>query len=316
MVRPRPVAADQGRVPAHRDRHRPRRLGQLGPGADGGLPLGHLPVRAQPRPRDRVRPAQGRARLAGGARRVPRRPAAAAGRAGRHRARLGGAAALPGRHRAEPVRPAQPVPGQRGGRPPPVGHGVPAARLLRPGRPGGGRAAAAAALRRPGQPAHPGRVQRADHRLAVVLHVHLLHRPGRQVPARHAQGERLRPAVADLRVHAPRGSAPHVRRHHRRAAHRPAHRAAPGRARRGGQPVAARRDPAGGHPEVPELPVRGVARPVRLGDLVQRGRVLHRRAQGPVDGDPAGRRPRAGRARPWRSRTWPTAPSGPGPCPC
>jgi len=38
--------------------------------------------------------------------------------------------------------------------------------------------------------------------LAVVLHVHLLHRPRRQVPARHAQGKRLRPAVAHLRVHA------------------------------------------------------------------------------------------------------------------
>ena len=49
-----------------------------------------------------------------------------------------------------------------------------------------------------GQPADPGRVQRGDHRLAVVLHVHLLHRPGRQVPARHAEGERLRPAGPDL----------------------------------------------------------------------------------------------------------------------
>ena len=43
-------------------------------------------------------------------------------------------------------------------------------------------------------PAHPGRVQRGDPGLAVVLHVHLLHRPGRQVPARHAEGVRLRPA--------------------------------------------------------------------------------------------------------------------------
>ena len=33
-------------------------------------------------------------------------------------------------------------------------------------------------------PAHPGRLQRGDAGLAVVLHVHLLHRPGRQVPAR------------------------------------------------------------------------------------------------------------------------------------
>ena len=35
-----------------------------------------------------------------------------------------------------PVRPAQPVPGQRGGGPAPVGHGLPAARLLRPRRAG------------------------------------------------------------------------------------------------------------------------------------------------------------------------------------
>ena len=39
-------------------------------------------------------------------------------------------------------------------------------------------------------PADPGRLQRGDPGLAVLLHVHLLHRPGRQVPARHAEGDR------------------------------------------------------------------------------------------------------------------------------
>ena len=39
--------------------------------------------------------------------------------------------------------------------------------------------------------AHPGRVQRGDSGLAQLLHVHLFHRPGRQIPARHAQGKRL-----------------------------------------------------------------------------------------------------------------------------
>ena len=34
--------------------------------------------------------------------------------------------------------------------------------------------------------------------LAVVLHVHLLHRPGRQVPARHTEGVRVRPAQQDM----------------------------------------------------------------------------------------------------------------------
>ena len=43
--------------------------------------------------------------------------------------------------------------------------------------------AARAPVGRPGQPAHPRRVQREDARLAGVLHVHLLHRPRRQVPA-------------------------------------------------------------------------------------------------------------------------------------
>ena len=38
--------------------------------------------------------------------------------------------------------------------------------------------------RRRRQPAHPRRLQRDDARLAGVLHVHLLHRPRRQVPAR------------------------------------------------------------------------------------------------------------------------------------
>ena len=195
---------------------RPRGLGALRPRADAGLPVGHLPGRARPGPADRVRRAQGRARLAEGPRRVPGRAAAADRDPGRHRAGLGRAAAQPRRDRAVPVRPAQPLPGQRRRGPPPVGDGLPAARLLRPRGPGGGRGAAAPQLRQRGLAAHPRRVQRGDAGLALVLHVHLLHRPRRQVPARHAQGVRVRPAVADLRVHAQGRGAPHVRRHHRR----------------------------------------------------------------------------------------------------
>ncbi len=130
----------------------PRSAGTAGPTGPGcrwsSYRWGIFLSEREPGPPDRVRPAPGRARLAGGARRVPQRPAAADRDPGRHRARLGGAAAAPGRDRAEPVRHAQPVPGQRRGGPPPVGDGVPAARLLRPGRPGGGRAAAQAQLRR------------------------------------------------------------------------------------------------------------------------------------------------------------------------
>ena len=72
-----PDAADRGRLPAHRGQRRPRGLGALRPRRDEGLPLGHLPRRARHRPPDRLRRAQGRAGLAEGARRVPRRPAAA-----------------------------------------------------------------------------------------------------------------------------------------------------------------------------------------------------------------------------------------------
>ena len=64
----------------------------------------------------------------------------------------GRAAAQPRRHRAQPVRPAQPLPGQRRGGQAPVGHGLPAARLLRPRRPGGGRATAAPQLRQSDSP--------------------------------------------------------------------------------------------------------------------------------------------------------------------
>ena len=91
--------------------------------------------------------------------------------------------------------------------------------------------------------AHPRGLQRGDPGLAVVLHVHLLHRPGRQVPARHAEGVGLRPAPPHLRVHAQGGGPPHVRGHHRHRPRRDPHRAADERARlRGGRraPAASR----------------------------------------------------------------------------
>src|SRR6202012_4512443 len=63
---------------------------------------------------------------------VPAGVAGSFGDLGPPRAGLGGAAAEPRRDRAVPVRPAEPVPGERGGGAPPLGDGVPAARLLRP----------------------------------------------------------------------------------------------------------------------------------------------------------------------------------------
>ena len=60
-------------------------------------------------------------------------------------------------------------------------------------------------------------------------------------------------------------------------------------------------------PEVPELPVLGLDGPLRLRDLVQRGELLHLRAQGPLDGDPPQGRPPAARPRPWTCRSSRTA---------
>ena len=218
---------------------------------------------------------------------------------GRHRARVGRAAAPPGPDLPVALRPAQPLPGQRRGGPAPLGDGLPARRPLRPRRARGVRGAAAAALGRPRQAAHPGRLQREDAGLAVLLHVLLLHRPRRQVPARQPRRERLRSALAHLPLHAHRGGPPHVRGRDRRGAHRAADLRADARApdRRRAQ---ARRHRPADHPEVPQLPLLGLARPLRLRDLDQRGQLLHRGAQGALRGDQEERRSPAEGRRPTR----------------
>ena len=177
-------------------------------------------------PQDSVRPASRRAGLAGGAGRIPRHAAPPGRHPGRHRARLGRAAAPSRQDRAVALRHAQPVPGQCRGRPAPLGDGLPPAEIFRPRRPRGGRGAAAAPLRRRRQAAHARRLQRGDAGLALLLHVHLLHRPRRQDAARKPGAVGLRSALAHLPLHADRGSAPHVRRRDR---HRPHHRSAPAR---------------------------------------------------------------------------------------
>ena len=225
----RAIGPDQGCLPAHGHRGRPGRLGQLRQGPDGAVPVGHLPFRAQPGPDDRVRPAPGRVCLAGGARRVPRPT-------------CGGCLWC----RATPSPPRSSSSGISAMTAPSLydmrnlfqvnveegRHLWAMVYLLHAYFGRDGREEAEQLLQRNSgdadKPEDPRRVQRADHRLAVVLHVHLLHRPGRQVPARHAEGERLRPAGADLRVHAQGRGAPHVRRHHRRAADGRAHRGAAG----------------------------------------------------------------------------------------
>ena len=151
-------------------------------------------------PQDPLRRPQGRGRLAGHSWRVPRQPAPHHRHAGRHRAGLGRAAAPPGPDRAEPVRPAQPVPGERGGGPPPVGHGLPAAQVLRPRRPRGRRSAARAPQRQPRQPAHPaGTFNERDTETGWTFFMFTyVHRPRRQVPALRAGRVELRPAGAHL----------------------------------------------------------------------------------------------------------------------
>ncbi len=61
------------------------------------------------------------------------------------------------------------------------------------------------------QPTHPRGVQRTHSRLAVVLHVHVLHRSRRQVPAGLAARVSLRPVVAHVRLHVEGGGPSHVR---------------------------------------------------------------------------------------------------------
>ena len=89
------------------------------------------------------------------------------------------------------VRHAQPLPGECGRRPPPLGHGLPAGQALRQGRARRSAGPAGAPQRAAGQPAHPRRLQRAHPGLAELLHVHLLHRPRRQDAARRAGRERV-----------------------------------------------------------------------------------------------------------------------------
>src|SRR5213082_1908730 len=130
--------------------------------------------------------------------------------------------------------------------------------------------------RRSGNPDKPrilGAFNQPIDDLALLLHVHHLHRPRRQVPAARARRVGLRPAVAHLPLHADRGGAPHVRRRERHEPHRRAHRRVP--ARRQGAALRGRARP-GDDPEVPELLVLALARPLRQRGLDQRRTVLRR----------------------------------------
>ncbi len=204
----------------HRGERREVGLGEVRVRPHARVPLGH-PARAPSRGKnDPVRRAPRRAGLAGGPRRVPGAAAPPHRHPGRHRAGIGRAAALSGQYGAVAVRHAEPLPGQRRGGPPPLGDGVPAAEVLRPRRPRRSGRAAGATVRRRRPASHAGRLQRGDARLALVLPLHVLHRPRREDAARGARPVRLRPSVAHVPVHARRRGASHVRRRHRRRPHR------------------------------------------------------------------------------------------------
>ncbi len=177
-----------------------------------GISLGHFPGRADAGSPHRLRRLQGPAGVAGSAGRVPQPVAPPDRHSRRHRARQRRAAALARRALPEPLRPAQPVPGQRRRRPPPVGDGLPAALVLRPRRPRRGGSAARAPQRQRRHAAHARGLQRADRHLARLLRVHDVHRSRRQVTAAVAVGELARSAGANDEVHAHRRSASHVRR--------------------------------------------------------------------------------------------------------
>ena len=189
-------------LPAHRDLGRDRRLGALRLREDAGLSLGHLPRAEAGRPRARLRRQRRPAGVGRGAGRVPQHAAPARRHAGRHRAGERRAAARPRRDRAVALRPAQPVPGQRRGGPSPVGDGLPAPHVLRPRRPRGGRGAARSAARGDAdKPRILGAFNEPTCALAVVLHVHDVHRPRRQVSARARS-----PRAASIRSRARAGS--------------------------------------------------------------------------------------------------------------
>ncbi len=144
------------------------------------------------------------------------------------------------------------------------------------------------------QAAHAGRLQRGDARLALLLHVHVLHRPRRQDAAGKPGAVGLRPALAHLPLHADRGGAPHVRRRDGRGPRDRAHlRGDEGGRHRGPQRhrrrAQARRHRPADHAEEGEPALLAVARPVRLGGVDQCRQLLQLRPQGPLPGDQASR---------------------------
>ena len=207
------------RLPAHRGQRRPAGLGAVRPRQDARLPLGHLPEPGRA-PTARSTSATTRARRPGRTCPASTAPTCAASSSRR---------ATPSRRRSSSsatsgltapsmydLRNLFQINVEEGR------HLWAMVYLLHKHFGRDGREEAEALLeRRSGDENNPRilrRVQRDDARLAELLHVHLLHRPRRQVPALRAGRERVRPAGAHDQVHADRGSAPHVRRRERASA--------------------------------------------------------------------------------------------------
>ena len=212
------------RLPAHRHLGRPGGMGQLRPRQDARLPLGDLPGRRRARPHDRLRRPPGRAGVAGGARRVPGRPAPADRRAGRHRAGLGRAAA-PAVHARRPslydLRNLFQVNVEEGR------HLWAMVYLLHRYFGRDGRDEADELLERhSGDPDNP-RILGAFNEptpdwLSFFFFTYFTDRDGKFQLASLRESA-LRPAVAHVRVHAEGGGAPHVRGRRRRRPGRAAH---------------------------------------------------------------------------------------------
>ena len=153
-------------------------------------------------------------------------------------------------------------------------------------------------LRRRRHAAHARRLQRGDAGLAVVLHVHLLHRPRRQDAARRLAQSGFDPLSRTCRFMLTEEA------HHmfvgETGVGRIIQRTCEAMKAAGiDDPYdidagpRARRDRPADHPEEAQPALFAVARPVRLGDLDQRGQRLQCRPQGPLPGDQDRRRPPA-----------------------
>ena len=193
--------------------------------------------------------------------------------------------------RAVALRPAQPLPDQRRGGPPPVGDGVPPARLLRPERPRGGRRAARTALRDRDNPRILGAFNEATPDwLSFFMFTYFTDRDGKyQLGALRESAFDPLARTCDFMLK--------EEAHHMfvgnsgisRVVQRTAELMTTPRHRRRAHPSAA--STCRLLQQLPELPLRGLAGPVRLGGVDQRRQLLRLGAQGPDERGPLRRRP-------------------------